>query len=101
MPTRGREAVLSWGLEGVMEHQIVAFGREGGNPSEGRLAIRDSCPDMVGTGRSSLPVVPKPGRDSQTTLVVRGPESISGNLVNHNRTPTPVFFVSVASKGLS
>jgi len=35
MPTRGREAVLGWELAGVMEHQIVAFGREGGNPSGG------------------------------------------------------------------
>ena len=29
--TRGLEAVLSWGLAGVMGHQIVASGREGGN----------------------------------------------------------------------
>src|SRR5205809_3900620 len=31
MPTRGRLAALGWRLAGVMEHQIVAFGQEGGN----------------------------------------------------------------------
>src|SRR5947209_20363934 len=31
MPTRGRLAALGWGLAGVMEHQIVASGQEGGN----------------------------------------------------------------------
>jgi hypothetical protein len=31
MPTRGRGAELSWGLAGVMEHQIVASRRKGGN----------------------------------------------------------------------
>jgi len=39
MPTRGREAVLSWGLAGVMEHQIVTFGREGGNPHKRLLKM--------------------------------------------------------------
>ncbi len=71
-----------------MEHQIVAFGREGGNPSEGRLAIRDSWPDMVGTGRPAFPVV---AQDSDSL----------GFLVNHNRDPYPMFFVSTVSKGLS
>src|SRR3989475_11414476 len=32
MPTRGRLAVLGWELAGIMEHQIVASGRGGGNP---------------------------------------------------------------------
>src|SRR5947207_14815992 len=31
MPTRGRLEELGWRLAGVMEHQIVAFGQEGGN----------------------------------------------------------------------
>jgi hypothetical protein len=31
MPTRGREAVLTWVSAGDMEHQIVASGGEGGN----------------------------------------------------------------------
>src|SRR6266404_5055337 len=53
MPTRGRLAVLSWGLAGVMEHQIVASGREGGNLEEvnrhaDRLALRR--PQGKGTG---------------------------------------------------
>jgi len=46
MPTRGRLAVLSWGLAGVMEHQIVASGREGAyqSYSQSRSSITRHCP---------------------------------------------------------
>src|ERR1700752_1391064 len=33
MPTRGRKEAVRWDSAGVMEHQIVASGRECGNPS--------------------------------------------------------------------
>ena len=78
MPIRGREAVLSWGLAGVMEHQIVTFGREGGNPSGGdsRFVIR---------GPTWLGLVDPCSRWSLRTVI------LIGFLVNHNRDPTPCF----------
>jgi hypothetical protein len=88
MPTRGRNAVLSWELAGVMEHQIVAFGGEGGNTMEGdsRFVIRGST--WLGQ------VDPRSRWSLETAILITF-------LVNHNRDPSPVFFVSVASKGLN
>ena len=87
MPTRGRLAVLGWGLVGVMEHQIVAFGREGGNRVKSGLRKCDSR--IRGSAWARLIFASR--CSSRAAMFI-------GVLVSHNGEPSPLFFVSVASK---
>src|SRR5712664_1656017 len=61
----------------------------GGQPA--REVTRDSRPDMVGTGRSSLPMVQTGSELAGNARRSRDRDPTSGNLVNHNQGPPPCF----------
>ena len=79
---------------------MLGAGRRGifiGN--EERSFVAMFLPDRVGAGRTDFPIGNE--RDPSTPDGRSGQTPFVGCLVNHNRDPYPVYFVSIASKGFS